>query len=139
MLKGTCIQLALCVAAATTPSLAQCRFPADGTGRVLAYTFEPTVTTASTTLHVNLRFRGGPDAEEELEVPTEWAGEKLHGVINLHALSSDTILVDTASPGTKLIRHVPNQEVVLAYDVVKDWTGRFIHPAEFHGVLLPEY
>jgi len=138
MLNRTCIQFALCVAAATSPSLAQCRFPADGTGRILAYAFEPTVTTAGTTLHVNLRFHGGPDAQEELEIPNEWAGEKLHGVTNLHALSGDTI-VDTASPGSKLLRHGPNQEVVLAYDLVKDWTGRFTHPAEFHGALLPEY
>jgi hypothetical protein len=24
------------------------------------------------------------------------------------------------------------------YDVVKDWTGRFRHPAEFHGAVLPD-
>jgi hypothetical protein len=106
MLNRTCIQLALWLAAATAPSLAQCRFPADGTGRILAYTFEPTVTTAGTTLHVDLRFHGGPDAQEEVEVPTEWAGEKLHGLIHLHALSGDTVVVDTASPGRKLAKNI---------------------------------
>jgi len=44
MLNRACIQLALWLAAGTTPGIAQRRFPADGTGRVLTYTFEPTVT-----------------------------------------------------------------------------------------------
>jgi predicted metalloprotease with PDZ domain len=42
-------------------------------------------------------------------------------------------------PGKKTIRYLPNQDVVLAYDVVKDWTGRFRHPAEFHGAVLRDY
>jgi predicted metalloprotease with PDZ domain len=139
VLNRTGIQLALCLAAAMTPGLAQCRFPADGAGRILTYTFDPTVTATSTVLHVTLRFRGGADAEEEIDVPFEWAGETLHGVINLHALSEETVVADNTSRGSKIIRHLPNQEVVLAYDIVKDWTGRFNHPAQFHGAILPEY
>lgn len=139
MLNHTCIQLALWLAAATTPSLAQCRFPADGTGGGLTYTFDPAVTTTGTVLHVTLTFHGGPNAQEEVEVPSQWAGETLHGVVNLRALSADTVVADTTSPGSKMIRHLPDQDLVLAYDVVKDWTGPFSHPAQFHGAILPEY
>jgi predicted metalloprotease with PDZ domain len=135
----TCIQLALWLAAVTLPGLAQCRFPADGTGRILTYTFDPTVTATGTVLHVTLRFHGGSGAQEEVEVPSEWAGEILRGVIHVRALSVDSVVADTTSPGSKIVRHPPDQEVVLAYDVVKDWTGRFRHPAEFHGALMPEY
>jgi predicted metalloprotease with PDZ domain len=107
----------LLLAAVTVPALAECRFPSDSKGQVLTYTFEPTVTATATVLHVTLKIQGIPDAREQIEVPTQWAGETLHGVVNLHPLSDG----------------------VLAYDVVKDWTGRFTHPAEFHGSLLPEY
>ena len=138
-LNRTSIQLALWLAAATTPSLAQCHFPADGTGRILTYTFDPTVTTTGTVLHVTLKFHGSPGPQEEVEVPSQWAGETLHGVVNLRALSVDTAVADTASPGTKIIRHLPDKDVILAYEVVKDWTGRFSHPAQFHGAILPEY
>jgi predicted metalloprotease with PDZ domain len=138
MLNRTCIQLAVWLAAAGTPSLAQCRFPADGTGRILTYAFDPTVTSTGTVLHVTLEFQGIPGGQEEVEVPSQWADETLHGLINLRALSADTVVADTTSPGSKTVRH-PDQEVVLAYDVVKDWTGRFSHPAQFHGAILPEY
>jgi len=139
MLNRTSIRLALWLAAAATPNSAQCLFPADGTGRILTYTFDPAVTATGTILHVTLKFHGGPGAQEEVEVPAQWAGETLHGAINLRALSADTVVADTTPPGSRIIRHLPNREVVLAYDMVKDWTGRFNHPAQFHGAILPEY
>src|SRR5438477_3503894 len=111
MLNSTWFQLALWLAASTTPNPAQCRFPGDGTGRILTYTFDPTVTTTRTVLHVSLRFHGGPDAQEEVEVPSQWAGETLRGVINLRAVSVATVVADTTSPGSKIVRHLPNQEV----------------------------
>jgi len=132
------IKLALCLTIATMPILAQCRFQADGTGRTLNYTFDPTLTATGTVLHVSLNFRSG-QAVEELEVPTEWAGETLHGVRSLRALSVNTVISDTTSVGSKTVRHPPDHEVLLAYEVVKDWTGRFRHPAEFHGTLMPHY
>lgn len=134
-----CPILAVWFSAAATASLAQCRFPADATGRVLTYTFDPTVTPAGTILHVTLKFQGGPDGLDAVEVPSQWAGETLRGVINLRALSGETAVADTGSPGKKTVRHPPNREVILAYDMVKDWTGPFRHPAEFHGALMPEY
>lgn len=138
MARQVYIGLVLSLTLVTMPVFAQCRFPAGGTGRILTYTFDSTLDATGTVLHVSLKFRNG-QAMEQLEVPAEWAGETLHGVGNLRALSADTIISDTTSAGNKTISHLPDQDVVLTYDVVKDWTGRFRHPAEFHGTLMPDY
>src|ERR1039457_4984646 len=94
-----CPILAVWFSAAATASLARCRFPADATGRVFTYTFDPTVTPAGTVLHVTLKFQGGAEGMDAVEVPSQWAGETLRGVINLRALSGDTAVADTGSPG----------------------------------------
>ena len=130
--------LAACLFGSPAAALAQCVFATSGAGRVLTYTFEPAVTSAGTTLHVTLAFQGGPEGMDTVEVPSHWAGETLRGVTHLRAITGDTVLAEAASPGERLVRHPPNLEVTLAYDMVKDWT-RLRHPAEFHGVLLPEY
>ena len=112
MFNSISIHVTLGLAVATTPAFAQCRFPDnDRTGRVLSYTFDPIVTSASTTLHIELGFHGGPGAEEEIEVPSEWADETLDGVINIRALTADSVVVDTSSPGRKILRHAPDQDV----------------------------
>lgn len=118
---------------------AQCRFPMEGKGGVLTYTFDPAITPTSTVLHVTLNFQGGHEGMEEVEVPSHWAGETLRGILNLRALSANTVIADSASPDTKRVRHPPNQPVFLTYDIVKDWTGPFRSPMQFHGVLMPEY
>jgi len=131
-------QLALTLAAATA-GYSQCQFQPGRGGQILTYTFEPTVTPGETILHVTLKFHGDPATEEEIDVPSEYGGEPLHGVTHLRALSPDTAIVETNLPGVRLVRHRPDHAVVLAYDVVKDWTGRFRHPDEFHAVIMPEY
>jgi predicted metalloprotease with PDZ domain len=122
----------LCPAAVAVTS-AQCRFPTQGAGRLLAYTFNASVTPARTVLHITLGFKGGSKGTEEIEVPTEWAGKKLHGIINLRALSKVTVIAGST------VHYPRNHPVVLTYDMVKDWTGPFNHPMQFHGVVLPEY
>ena len=117
----------------------QCGFPSTGSGRVIDYSFEPTITPAGTVLHATLSFRGGLEGMEEIEVPTEWAGEKLHAVTNLRALSRGTGITETGTSGTKTIHYPPNQAVVLGYDLIKDWTGTFVSPLQFHPVLMPQY
>lgn len=138
-MKRAGILLVFSLATIAIPCLGQCRFASGGSGPVLTYVFEAAATDTSDVLHVTLKFRGGRTPQEDIEVPSEWAGEALHGVVNLRALSTDTVLVDTASRGSKTIRHGRGQELILAYDVVKDWSGRFHHPAEFHGAIMPEY
>lgn len=125
--------------AAVSPCIAQCRFQEKTTGRVFTYTFDPTVTAEGTVLHVTLKFQGNAEGAEEISVPKQWAGQKLHEETNLRTISSDTVLTETADEGGLSLRYPANQQVVLAYDMVKDWTGRFNHPMQFHGVLLPEY
>ena len=138
MARQVYIGLALRLTIVTLPTFAQCRFPADAADRTLNYSFDPTLAATGAVLHVNLKFRNDQTIGE-LKVPSGWAGETLHGVRNLRALSADTIISDTTSVGNKTLRHPPNQDVLLTYDVVKDWTGRFRHPAEFHGTLMPDY
>jgi hypothetical protein len=70
MLNRPFIPVALWLACATMASFAQCTFPARDEGRILTYTFDPTVTDAGTVLHVTIKFRGG-QGEEEVEVHTE--------------------------------------------------------------------
>jgi hypothetical protein len=125
--------------AGSAVGLAQCSFQAMGGGRVMTYSFDPTVTAAGMLLHVTLNFRGGSEGIEEIEVPTEWAKESLQAVTNLRALSQDTVITESGTSGTKTIRYPSNHAVVLAYDLIKDWTGPFIHPLQFHPVLMPQY
>ena len=114
---------------------AQCTFSASGSGRTLIYRFaaDPPV------LHATLEFPGGAKGRETVEVPAEWAGEKLHNILNLHAVSKGATLSDTDTPGEKILRYPPNQHVILAYDLVQDWSGPLNHPLQFHGVLQPQY
>lgn len=120
-------------------AIAQCRFTSAGSGRVLTYAFDAAVTPPSTVLHVTLKFRGGPEGTEQIEVPADWAGQTLHAVKNLRALSPDTSISDATPPDAATIRFRPNEEVILTYDLVKDWTGPFVHPLQFHAVLMPHY
>jgi predicted metalloprotease with PDZ domain len=123
---------------AASPCVAQCTFSQKSTGRVLTYIFEPTIAAENNVLRVTLKFKGNSEGTEEIEIPTHWADETLHGVTNLRALSSDTVLADSAE-GRKTLRYPPNQQVVLSYDLVKDWTGPFKHPLQFHAGIMPEY
>ena len=136
MLRYTLLPI-LCLAAGM-PCAAQCNFPTKTTGRVLTYIFEHTVTAETNVLHVMLKFQGNSEGSEEIEIPTHWAGETLHGMTNLRALSSGTVLGDSVED-RKTLHYPPNQQVILSYDLVKDWTGPFKHPLQFHAVLMPEY
>lgn len=131
--------LVFCLITVASPALAQCTFPRDGVGRILSYTFDPSVTATGTVLHITLNFRANRAAQEDLEVPAQWAGETLRGVSKLRAVSAGVVVSDTTSSGLKTIRHAPAQEIELAYDLVKDWSGSFRHPAEFRGTLMPNY
>jgi predicted metalloprotease with PDZ domain len=136
MLGYTAIPI-LCLIGASSCA-AQCTFSQKSTGRVLTYIFEPTITAENNALHITLKFQGNSEGTEEIEIPTHWADETLHGTTNLRALSSDTVLADSAE-GRKTLRYPSNQQVVLSYDLVKDWTGPFKHPLQFHAVIMPEY
>jgi predicted metalloprotease with PDZ domain len=130
---GNSVRLTALVWVTGAAALAQCQFPRSGPGRVVKYTFQPAVTHDATVLHVTLEFQGGPHGIEEIEIPEEWAGEKLHGIINLRAISQGTVIRGT------MVGYRRNKPVVLTYDIVKDWTGPFNHPFQFRGVVLPEY
>jgi len=118
--------------------LSQCRFPSSRVGRTITFSFVPENTASGTILHVTVQFEGNSRGFEQIEIPVEWAGEKLHAVSNLRALSSSTTIDDSGS-GEKTIRYRPDFSVVLAYDLSKDWAGPLVHPYQFHPVVMPDY
>ncbi|HET9399410.1 MAG TPA: hypothetical protein VFO34_00535 [Candidatus Acidoferrales bacterium] len=120
-------------------ALAQCHFASSGGGRVVTYTFEPDLANGAPVLHATVTFQGSASGTEQIEVPTQWAGEHLNAVRNLRALSPETTIEDGARPYERIIRYKPDSEVTLAYDLVKDWSGPLVHPMQFHPVVMPEY
>ena len=107
--------------------------------RILSYAFQPEVTPAGAVLHVTLTFQGNPQGTEEIRLPSQSAGQTFHAMNNLHALSTETTIADSESADNRMIHYRPNQQVVVAYDLVKDWTGPLISPMQFHPVVMPEY
>lgn len=118
---------------------AQCRLPAASNARRMMYTFEAAVAPTATVLHITLQFPGTSAGAEELDVPTHWAGQTLHGMTNLRALSPGAVISDDSLSDRKVLRYPANRMVVIAYDLQKDWTGPFRHPLQFHAVIMPEY
>ena len=118
---------------------AQCKFPASQTGRVLTFSFAPEEGGSGAILQVTVRFQGNANGSEPIEVPVEWAGENLHSVSNLRALSDATTIESTSDPGENIVHYPPNSAVTLAYDLAKDWQGPLRQPYQFHPVIMPQY
>src|ERR1700685_1455358 len=111
-----CAILATLWLAAASACVAQCSFPRKTNGRVLTYTFDPTVTPENTVLHVALSFQGNAKGAEEIEFPTEGPGEKLHGVTNIRAGAARATLASATEEDRKTLSYPPSQQVVLTYD-----------------------
>jgi predicted metalloprotease with PDZ domain len=131
--------LSLLLAGAASIACAQCHFAAKGKARVVTYRFQPEVTTDGLVMHVVLGFRASGSGVDTLIVPTTWAGETLHAVTNLRAVSKGATLEDGADAETKTVHAAAGRPVVVAYDLKKDWSGRLVHPLQFHPVLMPTY
>jgi predicted metalloprotease with PDZ domain len=131
---------ALSLAASCGSSTAQCRFtiPAHDS-RLLTYTFSPELTQDGLTLHVALAFTEGETGADTLQLPTQWAGEKLGSFSNLRVSSQGAKLEVGADPAERVIHAKPGHPVGITYDLVKDWTGPFVNPLQFHPVITPEY
>ena len=137
---GRCLVLLFSVLAGTPSNArAQCHFPVVGKTRAITYRFQPEVTPVGLVLHVTLAFRAGANGTETLVLPTRWAGETLHAMTNLRAVSTDASLDDGPDADTKLLHAPAHRSVLIAYDLKKDWTGPLVNPMQFHPVLMPEY
>lgn len=108
-------------------------------GRALTYTIQPSIASSGTTLQIEVRFQVGRGGTERIVIPVQWAQQPLRAVRNLRAISQQTVISDSPDPATKIIHAPPNATVILAYGLVKDWTGEFTYPLQFHPVLMPEY
>jgi predicted metalloprotease with PDZ domain len=131
--------IALLVSLVNISVHAQCKFPSSRGVRALTFSFVPEKTSAGAVLHITVQFQGNSTGSESLVIPVEWAGEKLHAVANLRALSEATTIEDTSDPGKKIVRYPANADITLAYDLSKDWPGGLRHPYQFHPVVMPEY
>jgi len=126
--------------AASSRSPAQCRFPvAAHNARQLTYSFSPELTQDGFKLHIALEFIEGPTGAERLELPMQWAGEKLSSFSNLHVNSQNTTLGAGADPAERVVHAKPGRPVWITYDLEKDWSGPFVNPLQFHPVITPEY
>lgn len=132
----TILGLSLAVAG---PCVGQC--PVDSTvqGRHLMYAFDPTVTDTTTVLHVTVSFLGNSTGTDELEVPSHWAGQTMAAMTNLRPISRDAAISEGPTADTRRLRYPPNQPVVIAYDLRKDWAGPLVAPMQFHPVIMPTY
>lgn len=117
----------------------QCRFTAMDKSRMVTYRFQPEVTTDGLVMHVVLEFRASASGVDTLVVPTAWAGETLHAVTNLRIESQGAAIEDGADAETKTVRSAAGRQVIVTYDLKKDWTGPLVHPLQFHPVLMPTY
>ncbi|MEP6619762.1 MAG: hypothetical protein ABJE47_10615 [bacterium] len=120
------------------PCLGQCRADAAEDGR-MRYAFTITVADTATVLHVILSFRGNATGVDELKLPSHWAGQTIAAMSNLRPLSSGTTISERAAADRRALRYLPNQRVVVAYDIRKDWQGPLVPPMQFHPVIMPQY
>lgn len=118
---------------------AQCKFSPSQDGRAFTWSFALEKNPSGAVLHATVQFQGNSTGSETIRIPVEWAGENLHAVSNLRALSNGTVVEDTSDPGSRIVHYPPNSTVTLAYDLSKDWQSPLRHPYQFHPVVMPEY
>jgi predicted metalloprotease with PDZ domain len=72
---------------------------------------------------VEFSFRGDPDGETRIEIPSEWASESelWRGIEGLTASGAE--IVETGDPSERVLRHRPNARVRVSYRVIQDWEG----------------
>jgi len=136
------IEVAVCLAGfagVSHASFGQCHFPKTPNKQSITYRFRPEATSAGMVLHVTFSFRPSTNGTQVLILPTQWAGETLHAVTNLHAASGGASLEKGADADSMTVRARPHRPVVIAYDLKRDWSGPLVHPLQFHPVLMPEY
>jgi predicted metalloprotease with PDZ domain len=121
--------------------LAQCNFPESTTNEALKYAFVTEITDSKLIFHVTLSFQGSRSGEQEVILPSDWAGEEhLEGQVKeLKAITGETSVLSGPKPNIRIVRFPPKAAVTVTYDLVKDWTGPFHHPKEFRAILEPNY
>jgi hypothetical protein len=90
---------------------AQCHFAKTNAATVITYRFQPEIGPEGLLLHVAMEFKSGADGVQTLLLPTHWAGETLHSMTNLHAISKGASLADTAEGDAKTLHAKPNRMI----------------------------
>ncbi len=92
---------------ATCTLCAQCHFAKTNATQAITYRFGPEVTPGGLVLHVKLEFQSGVDGTQMLVLPVQWAGETIHAMTNLHAVSKGALLDDGPDLYTKICTPQP--------------------------------
>src|SRR5580765_2513212 len=75
-------------------ALAQCRFADAPSETVWTYRFQTDFSPNGMVMHVTVQLPLNADGRASLQLPAHWAGETLHTLSNLRALSEATLDVD---------------------------------------------
>ena len=133
------LRILTCLLACSCVASAQCRFPSGRRADAVTYRFTPTSDSSGLKLHVALGFLMNAKGLQDLALPVEWAGEKLHSVSNLQVTSRGAVLDNPSASGRVILHGPANHPVVIEYDLRRDWSGPMVNPLQFHPVLMPEY
>ena len=132
-------RILICLLACSCVASAQCRFPHARRADAATYRFTTISGSSGLKLHVALGFLMNAKGVQDLALPIEWAGEKLHSMSNLQVTSRGAVL-DNPSTSGQVVLHAPaNHLVFIEYDLQRDWSGPLVNPLQFHPVLMPEY
>ena len=76
-------------------------------------------------LKVALTFKGDNSGLTLIKLPSAFAGQdQLYKAIqNLRVSGNSAQLIDTDSPEIKQIKHLPNENILIEYEVAQDWRG----------------
>lgn len=124
--------------ALSVPAVADCA-TLPKAGPFLAYTIEPKLVDGSLSLEVLVSFRLTSTKTTELNLPSEWQGQKelYRAISNLEALSPGTTIQVVEKAWQRRLTFQPGQIVRLRYRVTKDWAGK-INASSYLRVMLDQ-
>ena len=133
------LRILICLLAYSCVASAQCRFSHTKREGTVTYRFTPLPEATGLKLHLTVGFVMPSTGLQNLALPGEWAGEKLHSLSHLQATSRGAFL-DSPSVSGNVVLHGPaNHFVVVEYDLQRDWADPLVNPLQFHPILMPEY
>lgn len=76
-------------------------------------------------LKIKVEFKGDKSGITKIQLPTSFGGQEdlYKSINNLKAVTPSTELIENNNLETKTIKHLPNQQIMLEYDLIQDWNG----------------
>ncbi len=84
----------------------------------ISYSIEPYYDINVFRFIVVMEFKGDKSGETKIILPGEYGGNNnIHGIKNLKPLSENTFIYDSNQPENKIVKHPPNADVRIYYQV----------------------